>query len=176
MKTLLRLTLPLALAASMVACGGSDNEDAKPTGAALSNIQFVDSDSYRPLSKLRSNGKLFQESDADYGTKNPKHKAGDSTLSVWAVDASAQGAGNKAIEYSMSVDPITADGSAYNSMRANLKIDTATGFIYQECSGFPACYDNGTNRDQDFRISTSARFSGSSAALERSFVLRVIAN
>lgn len=176
MNTFSRLTLPLALAVSLVACGGSDDDDAAPTGAPLSNLQFIDSDSYYPLSKLRANGQLFQESDADYGTKNPLRKAGESSLSVWAVNASAQGPKDKKIEYSMRIDPITADGSAYNSMLANLKIDANTGFIFQQCAGFPTCYDNGTGRDQDFRITAIARFSGSKEALERSFVLRVVAN
>lgn len=177
MNTLLRLTLPIAIAASLVACGGSDDdENDVPTGASLSNVQFIDSDSYYPLSKLRANGQLAQESDADYGTRNPLRKTGEPTLSAWAVDASAQGPRDRKIAYSMRIDPITADGSAYNSMLANLKMDAATGFIYQQCAGFPTCYDNGTGRDQDFRVTAIARLAGSSEALERSFVLRVVAN
>ena len=177
MNTLLRLTLPLALTALLFACGGSDsNDDAIPRGDALSDIQLVDSDSYLPLSKLRSNRQLFQESDKDYGTKNPGYKAGEKTQSIWAIDASAKGPKGKSVEYSMQIDSITADGSAYNSMLTNLKIDTNTGFIYQECAGFPTCYDNSTGRDQDFQITVLARFAGSAEVLERSLVLRVIAN
>jgi hypothetical protein len=177
MNTLLRLSLPVALAVSLAACGGSGDDDVDvPTGSALPNIQFMDTNSYFPLEKLRANGQLFRETDADYGTKNPRRKAGDSTLSVWAIDTSAKGPSGEKIEYSMRIDTLTADGSAYNSMVANLKIDASTGLIFQQCSGFPICYDNGSGRDQDFRITAIARFAGSKEALERSFVLRVVAN
>lgn len=177
MNSLMRLSLPVVLASSLVACGGSDDdEDAVPTGPALSGVQFVDSDSYYPLTKLRANGKLYQEGDADYGFKNPLRRGSDNTLSVWAVDASAQGPKDATIEYSMRIEPIKADGSAYNSMVTNLKIDATRGFIYQQCAGFPVCYDNGSGTDQEFRITAIARITGSSQALERSFTLRVVAN
>lgn len=177
MKTLLRLSLPAVLAFSLAACGGSGDDDTDiPSGSALPNVQFMDTDSYFPLEKLRANGQLFRETDADYGTKNSRRKAGDTTQSVWAIDTSAKGPSGEKIEYSMRIDTLTADGSAYNSMVANLKIDPNTGLIYQQCVGFPTCYDNSSGRDQDFKVTAIARFAGSKEALERSFVLRVVAN
>lgn len=175
-RRLSHLTLPALLALSMTACGGGSDDDAIPTGNALPDVQFVDSESYHPLSKVDSTGALIQEGSPGFGVSNPLRKSGDATLSTWAIDTSAQSEDGALIEYSMRIESITADGSAYNSLLANLKIDPVTGLIYQQCSGYPTCYDNDSGRNQDFRVIAVARIAGSKQTLERPFIFRVIAN
>lgn len=177
MRTLLRHSLAFSMIAALAACGGSDeDEDPVPTGAALSSIQFVDNDSYYPMDKLAANGTVLTEGAANYGTVNSKRRRGDRSMSVWGIDTSATSPAGSAIEYSMRIDSIVADSAALSSMQANLRIDPATGLIYQQCSGFPNCYDNTSGRRQEFKITAIARVSGSARTLERAFTLSVIAN
>lgn len=174
---LTRLTLPAMLAIAMTACGGgSDDKDPVPAGADLPDVQFMDSESYHPLDKVDANGAFILESSPAYGTLNPLRKPGDASMSAWAIDTSAESPDGSRLEYGMKIEPIMADGSAYNSLLVNLKLDTATGMIYQQCAGYPTCYDNSSGRDQEFRITAAARVPGSDKALERSFVFRVLAN
>lgn len=162
--------------ASQVACGGSDDDDIVPTGEPIADIQLVDSDSYYPLDKLRTNGTYFKEDAKDYGTRNPKHRSGDKTTSVWAVDTMATAPDGYTIVYSMVINSDNVDSAALRSMRDNLKIDASTGMISQACSGFPSCYDNDTTADQDFEITAVAQVEGSKKKLQRKFVLRVTQN
>jgi len=171
-----RIAFTVCLAVVMTACGGSDDKDPVPEGAALASVWFIDSDSYYPLSKASPAGALLDEGSPDYGTRNTLRRTGDLSMSVWGIDSSAKGPSGASINYSMRIEPITADGSAYNSMVANLKIDAATGLIYQQCSGYPVCYDNSTGRAQEFRITAVARVGNSSKALERPFSLTVLPN
>jgi len=176
-RRLTRLTLPAMLALSMTACGGgSDDKDPVPTGGDLPDVQFMDSESYHPLDKVDASGAFILESSPAYGTLNPLRKPGDASMSAWAIDTSAESPDGSALEYSMKIEPIMADGSAYNSLLVNLKLDPASGMIYQQCSGYPTCYDNSSGSNQDFRITAVARVPGSESALERAFVFRVLAN
>ena len=162
---------------TLSACGGSDGDnDVVPTGEPISNVSFVDSDSYYPLDKLRPNGSYFNERDKDYGTRNPAHVRGNQTTSIWAIDTSASAPQGSVIRYSMKIESISADSSARASLIDNLKINSSTGFISQSCQGFPDCYDNTTGSDQVFQISAIATVDGSSRSLTRTFEFKVIHN
>lgn len=174
-QLLKRLTLPALLAFSMTACGGG-SDDPIPSGDDLPDVQFMDSDSYHPLDKLDASGAVLAENASNYGTRNPLRRGRDGTMSVWAIDTSAEAPDGEPLEYSMKIEAVRADSKAYNSLLANLKIDAKTGMIYQQCSGYPVCYDNETSDNQDFRITAIARIAGSKRALERPFIFRVVAN
>lgn len=177
-RRLTRLTLPALLALSLTACGGgdSDDNDPVPSGGALADVQFMDSESYHPLDKVDASGVFIPESSPAYGTLNPLRKPGDQTMSHWAIDTSVEPPQGTTLEYSMAIEPIMADGSAYNSLLVNLRIDKASGMIYQQCRGYPTCYDNSSGSTQEFRITAVARVPGSTRSLERTFIFRVLAN
>ena len=66
------------LVAALSGCGGgSDSADSAddtgpaPTGGALANLWFADSDSYHPLDKLKPNGSFYTGTEADFGALNP---------------------------------------------------------------------------------------------------------
>jgi hypothetical protein len=158
------------------ACGGSGDDDVVPTGEPLADIRLVDSDSYYPLDKLRADGSFLREGDPDYGTRNPRHRAGNRTTSVWAIDTSAVAPDGEEIIYSMSIKSVNAGSSALESMKSNLLVDPSTGFISQVCSGFPTCYDNETTKDQDFEITAIAQVVGSKKKLQRKFRMKVVSN
>ena len=175
--TSLKWSAACILLASLGACGGSDgDDDIVPTGDPIADIHLVDSDSYYPLDKLRADGSYFKESDGDYGTRNPKHRASDKTTSAWAVDTKAVAPDGHVITYSMLIRSASAGAAAVRSMQDNLLIDSATGMISQSCSGFPSCYDNETTENHDFEITAVAQVDGSKKKLQRKFVLRVIPN
>ena len=175
--TSLKWSAACILLASLGACGGSDgDDDIVPTGDPIADIHLVDSDSYYPLDKIRENGSYFKEGEADYGTRNPKHRSGSRTTSAWAVDTRAVAPDGYEIKYSMLIKSANAGADAVQSMQDNLQIDSVTGMISQSCSGFPSCYDNETTQDHDFEITAVAQVDGSKKKLQRKFVLRVIHN
>jgi hypothetical protein len=180
-RRLNHLMLSTLLALTMTACGGGggaddDGSGQVPLGGPLPDVQFRDSESYHPLDKVDANGVFIPEDSPAFGPRNPLRQAGDATLSAWAIDASAESPNGLPVEYAMVIEPLTADGTAYNSLLTNLRLDQATGLIYQQCRGYPTCYDNNTGQDQEFRITAIARVAGSGRALERSFIFRVLAD
>ena len=170
------LTLLLALGA----CGGGSEEESSdagpaPTGGALANLWFADSDSYFPLDKLKPDGTFYTGTEADFGAQNPAYTAGSTTQSKWAIDASAVPPEGQTVRYSSSVEGVNTTAEAVQSMAGNLKIDSITGLITQTCKGFPECYDNTSAADEDFLITVTAEADGG-GRLDRNFLLRVRRN
>jgi len=165
------------LLVALSACGGGsdDNEDAAPTGGALANVAFADSDSYHPLDKLRPDGSFYNGSEPDFGPTNPAYASAPNTQSRWAIDTSAKPPEGKSLSYSFKVEGLNASNAAVLSMTHNLKINANTGLITQSCKGFPECYDNTSSADEDFRVIATAQVTGG-GRLERSFQLRVRRN
>lgn len=163
------------LIAALTACGGGSDDDIKavPTGGALANIWFADSDGYFPLDKLKADGTFFTSNDSSFGPVNPAFTANDKQNSRWAIDTSATVEGGHALEYTMTMKGINTSEAALASLKNNLRLDSATGLITQYCSGFPNCYANATTAEEDFLISVSAKVVGGKGTLERNFILRV---
>ena len=162
--------------AVLTACGGGSSNDeitAVPTGGALPNVWFADSDGYFPLDKLQANGSIYADATPDFGTVNPAYTSGDKQYSRWAIDTSASVEGDYQLVYSMETTSINASEAALSKLRSNLRFDSASGLITQYCSGFPNCYANSTSAEEDFLISVTAKVVGGKGALERNFILRV---
>ncbi|OGB18214.1 MAG: hypothetical protein A2W72_12530 [Burkholderiales bacterium RIFCSPLOWO2_12_67_14] len=178
-RTLAKGVIVGALLGALVACGGgsdtSDN-DAVPTGGALSNLWFADSDGYFPLDKLKPNGSFYQGTEADFGLKNPAYNPSTKTHSLWAIDTSASVPAGTSLNYAMKIDAISASAEAVAELAKNLQLDTTTGLITQTCKGYPECYDNTGSTDEDFLITVTAQVVGGSGKLERNFLLRVRGN
>lgn len=174
---------PLALLGMLptllMACGGGSDDaldNVKPTGPALANVWFADSESYHPLDRLKSNGAFFASGEKDPGPVNPA--AADPTQSKWAINAAATSdPAGYALTYKMQIDPSSnVTTAAVNSMRANLRIGADSGLITQVCKGFPDCYDNETAATQEFKITVTAQVQGGRNTLSRSFLLMVLGN
>ena len=162
--------------AALTACGGGSSDDeitAVPTGGALSNVWFADSDGYFPLDKLQANGNFYTGSEADFGTVNPAFSDGDKQNSRWAIDTSASVEGNYPLQYTMELMSINASENAVSKLRSNLRFDSASGLITQYCSGFPNCYENTSGAEEDFLVNVSAKVVGGKGVLERNFIIRV---
>ncbi|HEY9096384.1 MAG TPA: hypothetical protein VIN35_11605 [Hydrogenophaga sp.] len=162
--------------AALTACGGGSSDDAikaEPTGGALPNVWFADSDGYYPLDKLKADGSFYTESDGGFGTVNPAYTAGNTQHSRWAIDTSASVEGGYALQYTMRVDSINTTKGAIDRLLKNLQIDSASGLITQYCSGFPNCYENTSGAEEDFLVTVAAKVVGGKGVLERNFILRV---
>jgi hypothetical protein len=165
----------LAVLTTLGACGGgSDDPVVVPTGTALANVSFSGSDGYYALDKLKSGGGYFIGNEADFGPRNPAYRSSDKTRSMWAVDGSASVPTGNTLSYSFKVEGVNVDVTAIAAMTANLRINTQTGLLTQACGGFPDCYDNATDKDQDFKITITASVVGGKGSLARSFNLRVV--
>jgi hypothetical protein len=175
----LRLLHPIVLALALAACGGgSDNDNSDgpaPTGGALPNLWFADSDSYFPLDKLKTDGTPYSGQESDFGTVNPAYTVNSSTQSKWAIDTSAVAAEGRTLSYSFKIDGVNTTNDAVQALTRNLKIDTKSGLITQSCKGFPECYDNFSAADEDFMVTVTAQASGG-GRLERNFLMRVRRN
>lgn len=157
------------LVSSLAACGGGDT-DPVPEGSAISNAYFIGSDSYNPLDKVLANGSFIEVNSASYGTRNPAYRSGSTTQSAWGIDTSATADAEYTITYAMKIAKgSNTDTEALNWIRSNLKINTTTGLITQQCAGYPDCYDNPTTKDQVFVITAVATINGSSKSLKRDF-------
>lgn len=179
-KAPLNVLTSLTLLFALGACGGGSDEASSdagpaPTGGALSNVWFADSDSYHPLDKLREDGSFYTGTEADFGAVNPAYASDSVTQSKWAIDASAIPPEGQTVRYSSSVEGVNVTAEAVQSMASNLKIDSITGLITQSCKGFPECYDNTTAADQDFLVTVTAEADGG-GRLDRNFLLRVRRN
>jgi len=163
------------LISALTACGGGSNDDIKvvPTGGALANLWFADSDGYHPLDKLKADGTFYTGSEADFGTVNPGFAADGKQQSRWAIDTSASVEGDYKVQYTMKLTSINASGKSLGKLQDNLRFDSTTGLITQFCSGFPNCYENATAAEEDFLVTVSAKVDGAKNALERSFVIRI---
>ena len=162
--------------AALTACGGGSSDDeikAVPTGGALSNVWFADSDGYFPLDKLQANGNFYTGSEADFGTVNPAFSNGDKQNSRWAIDTSASVEGNYPLQYTMELAAINASADAVSRLRSNLRFDSASGLITQFCTGFPNCYENLSGAEEDFLVNVAAKVVGGKGVLERNFIIRV---
>jgi hypothetical protein len=53
-----------ALLATLAACGGG-SDGPPPTGGALANVWFADSEGYHPLDKVRPDGSFYNGTEAD---------------------------------------------------------------------------------------------------------------
>lgn len=180
-RTLAKTALIAAFLPVLISCGGGSSGDVQddgpaPTGGALANVWFDDSESYHPLDKLKPDGSFYSGNEADFGPVNPAYAANTSTQSRWAIDASATPPQGKTLTYSMRVDAHSATADAVKRLQSNLQINTSTGLITQACSGYPNCYDNTTAKDEDFLITVVAKPEDGGGALERNFLLRVRAN
>jgi hypothetical protein len=163
-----------AVVVALTACGGgSDADKAVPTGGALANVWFADSDSYFPLDKLKPNGSFYTGSEADFGPVNPAYSQGNKTNSRWAIDISASVDAGSSLQYSMVISGVNASNSAVTALQNNLRLDANTGLITQTCSGFPNCYENTTGVEEDFLITVTAKVVGGKGSLQRNFLLRV---
>ena len=175
----LNLLASLSLVAILAGCGGGSDDAADtgpaPTGGALANLWFADSDSYHPLDKLKPNGSFYTGTEADFGTQNPAYATDTTTQSRWAIDTSAVPPEGKTLSYSFKVEGVNASENAAKALTSNLKINTSTGLITQSCKGFPECYDNTSSADEDFLITVTAQASGA-GQLVRNFLLRVRRN
>ncbi|UJW81844.1 hypothetical protein [Hydrogenophaga sp. SL48] len=175
----LNLFASLSLVAALAGCGGGSDDAADtgpaPTGGALANLWFADSDSYHPLDKLKPDGSFYTGTEADFGAQNPAYAANTATQSRWAIDTSAVPPEGKTLSYSFKVEGVNASESAARALTANLKINTATGLITQSCKGFPECYDNTSSADEDFLVTVTAQADGG-GPLVRNFLLRVRRN
>ena len=179
----MRIALALrtgALCAALVtqaACGGgSDEPEIIPTGLPLPNLLFVDSDSYFPLDKLRSNGSYFVGNEPDFGPRNPAYATNTRTESRWAIDTSASVPAGHTLSYSFKVSGVNVGAAEVASLTSNLRIQADTGLITQSCTGFPNCYDNHSAQDHEFLITATASVNGNKGSLTRKFALRVRAN
>jgi hypothetical protein len=176
-----RLSLILGnavLLATLAACGGGSDggsDGPSPTGGALANLWFADSEGYHPLDKVRADGSFYNGGEADFGPVNPAYTGEGGTQSRWAIDTSATAPAGETLTYSFKLEGATASVGAVASLLANLRINSSTGLITQTCSGFPECYDNVSGKDEDFLVSVTAQASGG-GTLERSFLLRVRGN
>ena len=175
----LNLLASLSLVAILAGCGGgsdgASDEGPAPTGGALSNLWFADSDSYHPLDKLKPDGSFYTGTEADFGAQNPAYASDTATQSRWAIDTSAVPPEGRSLSYSFKVDGVNTSASAVSALTGNLKINASTGLITQSCKGFPACYDNTSSADEDVRITGTAQASGG-GQLVRNFLLRVRRN
>jgi hypothetical protein len=161
--------------AALTACGGGSDGDIKavPTGGALSNVWFADSDGYFPLDKLQPSGTFYTGSESDFGPVNPAFTAGDKFNSRWAIDTSATVEDGHQLSYSMDITSVNTSAAAIDSLKANLRLDGNTGLITQYCTGFPNCYANATVTEEDFLITVNAKVVGGKGTLTRNFILRV---
>lgn len=178
-RKLTSLALLGMLPTLLMACGGGSDDaldHVKPTGPALANVWFADSESYHPLDRLKSNGAFFASGEKDPGPVNPA--AADPTQSAWAINASATSdPAGYPLTYKMQIDPSSnVTTAAVNSLRANLRIGADSGLITQVCKGFPDCYDNETAATQEFKITVTAQVQGGRNTLSRSFLLMVRGN
>lgn len=175
----LYLLASLSLAAVLAGCGGGSDgatdTGPAPTGGALANLWFADSDSYHPLDKLKTDGSFYTGTEADFGVQNPAYASDNVTQSRWAIDTSAVPPEGKRLSYAFKVEGVKASESAARALTGNLKINTTTGLITQSCKGFPACYDNTSAADEDFLITVTAQVDGG-GQLVRNFLLRVRRN
>jgi hypothetical protein len=175
----LNLLASLTLAATLAGCGGGSDGAADtgpaPTGGALANLWFADSDSYHPLDKLKPNGSFYTGAEADFGAQNPAYASDTATQSRWAIDTSAVPPEGNSLSYAFKVDGVNASASAVKALTGNLKINVNTGLITQSCKGFPECYDNTSSADEDFLITVTAQASGG-GQLVRNFLLRIRRN
>ena len=164
----------LTLALALSACGGgSDNSDGPaPTGGALPNLWFADSESYFPLDKLKADGSAYTGEEPDFGVKNPAYAANTNTQSRWAIDTSAVAPEGSTLSYSFKLEGVNTTNDAVQALTRNLRIDAKTGLITQSCKGFPECYDNFSTADEDFLVTVTARVDGG-GRLERNFLMRV---
>lgn len=175
--------LPLILGTSVVlatlaACGGGSDggsDGPPPTGGALANAWFADSEGYHPLDKIRPDGSFYSGTEADFGPVNPAYDGEGGTQSRWAIDTSATAPAGETLTYSFKVDGVTASVGAVAALLANLRMNSSTGLLTQTCRGFPECYDNTSGKDEDFLVSVTAQASGG-GKLERNFLLRVRGN
>ena len=175
--------LPLYLFAStllagLAACGGGSDSDSSgepPTGGALANVWFADSDSYHTLDKLKPDGTFYNGTEADFGAVNPAYAGASATESRWAIDTTATPPAGATLSYSFKVEGVNASADAIASLVGNLRINSTTGLITQTCKGFPECYDNTNSTDEDFLVTVTARAEGG-GKLERNFLLRVRGN
>ena len=178
MTRLPTLLCATALLATLAACGGGSDggsEAEAPTGGALSNVWFADSESYHPLDKIRADGSFYSGSEADFGPVNPAYAGSTATQSRWAIDTSATPPAGKTLSYSFKLDGVSASAGAVAALLANLRINSSTGLITQTCKGFPECYDNTSGQDEDFLVTVTAQADGG-GKLERNFLLRVRGN
>ncbi|WP_234262712.1 hypothetical protein [Hydrogenophaga sp. NFH-34] len=174
-RPLVAAVLAGVLCFGLSSCGGSDSDDPIPTGGALADQWFQDTEGYYTLERARSDGSVIFTSSADFGTRNPDFQEGIRTMSAWAIDTSATPPEGKTLEYSMAIEGVTAnaDATAVNLLRSNLQLNGATGLMTQRCSGFPQCHDNMTQQTQTFRITTTAKVLGAKSGLNRSFLFHV---
>lgn len=166
------------LLASLAACGGGSgggSDGPAPTGGAMANVWFADSEGYHPLDKVRADGSFYNGTEADFGPVNPAYAGEGGTQSRWAIDTSATAPDGETLSYTFRVEGVTASVGAVAALLSNLRIDSNTGLITQICRGFPDCYDNSSGKDEDFLVSVTAQASGG-GTLERSFLLRVRGN
>lgn len=180
-RTIAKTVLAAALLPALISCGGGSSGDTQddgpaPTGGALANVWFDDSESYHPLDKLKPDGSFYTGSEADFGPVNPAYAAHTNTQSRWAIDASATPPEGKTLTYSMRVERQSATDAAVKWLQSNLQLNADTGLITQSCSGYPNCYDNTTAKDEDFLVTVVAKPVGGGGSLERNFLLRVRAN
>lgn len=169
------LTLGTAvLLATLAACGGG-SDGASPTGGALADVWFADSEGYHPLDKVRPDGSFYNGTEADFGPVNPAYTGEGGTQSRWAIDTSATAPEGETLSYAFRLEGVTATVGATAALLANLRMNSSTGLLTQICKGFPECYDNTSGKDEDFRVSVTAQASGG-GTLERSFLLRVRGN
>jgi hypothetical protein len=161
--------------AALTACGGGSDDDIKavPTGGALANVWFADSDGYYPLDKLQANGSFYTGTETDFGLVNPAYTTGDKQNSRWTIDTSATVEGGHPLQYSMEVVSINASKTSVSKLLDNLKLDTGSGLITQFCSGFPNCYENTSGSEEDFLVNVTAKVVGGKGMLARNFILRV---
>lgn len=173
------LLASLSLVAILAGCGGgsdsASDEGPAPTGGALANLWFADSDSYHTLDKLKPDGSFYTGAEADFGPQNPAYAAATATESLWAIDTSAVPPEGKSLSYSFKVEGVNTSTGAVTALTRNLKINGSTGLITQSCKGFPECYDNTSPTDEDFLITVTAQASGG-GQLVRNFLLRVRRN
>ncbi len=160
----------------LTGCGGDDDSDPVPqANNKLSDIYLIGSDTFHPLDKVTADGAPLRLTDPNYGTRNPQHRTGDSTISAWAVDTSATSDDSDVIRYSMVVEgQSNVSGDALKWMQTNLRMNANTGLLTQYCKGYPNCYDNQTRARQVFKITTIAKIEGSSKSLKRNFQMVVL--
>lgn len=163
------------LFAALTACGGGSDDDIKavPTGGALANVRFADTNGYFPLDKLKSNGALYTGSEADFGPVNPAFSSGDKQNSQWSIDTSATVEGGYQLQYTMKLKSINASKTAVEKLKSNLRFNSSTGMITQYCSGFPNCYENTSGAEENFLFTVSAKVVGGKGELERNFIFGV---